>query len=182
VYRHGPHQRNHLRRAGLLRFRSRSAILERVTVKDTAKITAPQVAVAEKAARLRANSNTAALSSALAAANAAHIAEAPLAADSAHHQHDRQHVRGARAPPAKQVTAAREATNLPMRLLNRHEIVALSGFTYPSLWEMMRRGKFPRGRVVGGKTMWRSDEIERWVADLPVRPLKGDGEPAEAVA
>ena len=45
------------------------------------------------------------------------------------------------APPAKQVTAARQATKLSASLLSRHEIVALSGFTYPWLWQMMRRGQ-----------------------------------------
>jgi predicted DNA-binding transcriptional regulator AlpA len=76
----------------------------------------------------------------------------------------------------KQVTAARQTTKLPASLLNRHEIVALSGFTYPWLWQMMRRGLFPRGRIVGGKTMWLSSEVEAWLAELPVRPLKGDGD------
>ena len=76
--------------------------------------------------------------------------------------------------PLKQVTAARQATKLPASLLNRHEIVALSGFSYPWLWQMMRRGLFPRGRVVGGKTMWLSTEVEAWLAELPIRPLKGD--------
>lgn len=47
-----------------------------------------------------------------------------------------------RAP--KQVTAAREATKVPASLFNRHEVVALSGFTYPWLWHQMRRGLFPR--------------------------------------
>jgi len=77
-------------------------------------------------------------------------------------------------PPPKQVTAARQATKLPASLLSRHEIVALSSFTYPWLWQMMRRGLFPRGRIVGGKTMWLSTEVEAWLAELPVRTLKGD--------
>ena len=76
--------------------------------------------------------------------------------------------------PAKQVTAARAVTKLPASLLSRHEIVALSGFTYPWLWQMMRRGLFPRGRVVGGKTMWLASEVQDWLDTLPVRPLKGD--------
>jgi predicted DNA-binding transcriptional regulator AlpA len=79
-----------------------------------------------------------------------------------------------RAPSAKQVTAARRATSVAVRLLNRHEIIALSGFTYPWIWEMMQRGQFPRGRVVGGKTMWRSDEVDAWLAGLPIRRLKSD--------
>jgi len=85
--------------------------------------------------------------------------------------------------PAKQVTAARQATKLPASLLSRHEIVALSGFSYPWLWQMMRRGRFPRGRIVGGKTMWLSTEVEAWLAELPIRPLKGDGtsEPEGAI-
>jgi predicted DNA-binding transcriptional regulator AlpA len=79
------------------------------------------------------------------------------------------------APPAKQVTAARQATKLSASLLSRHEIVALSGFTYPWLWQMMRRGQFPRSRIVGGKSMWLSTEVDAWLAALPVRQLKGDG-------
>jgi predicted DNA-binding transcriptional regulator AlpA len=56
-----------------------------------------------------------------------------------------------KSPPAKQVTAARQATKLPASLLSRHEIVALSGFTYPWIWQMMMRGQFPRSRIVGGE-------------------------------
>ena len=87
-----------------------------------------------------------------------------------------EQVKKKKSAPTKQVTAARQATKLPASLLNRHEIVALSGFTYPWLWQMMRRGLFPRGRIVGGKTMWLSTEVDAWLSALPVRPLKGDGD------
>jgi hypothetical protein len=40
----------------------------------------------------------------------------------------------------------------------------------------MRAGKFPRSRVVGGRSMWRSDEIDVWLTGLPIRRLKGDAE------
>jgi predicted DNA-binding transcriptional regulator AlpA len=76
--------------------------------------------------------------------------------------------------PAKQVRVARQATKLPASLLSRHEVVALSGFTYPWIWTMMRRGQFPRSRIVGGKSMWLASEIQGWLDKLPVRPLKGD--------
>ena len=76
--------------------------------------------------------------------------------------------------PGKEVAAARQTTKQPAFLLGRHEIVALTGFTYPWLWQMMRAGKFPRSRIVGGKSMWLSSEIDEWLARLPVRPLKGD--------
>ena len=36
------------------------------------------------------------------------------------------------------------------------------------------RATFPRSRVVGGKSMWLSTDIEAWLATLPVRKLKGD--------
>jgi predicted DNA-binding transcriptional regulator AlpA len=62
----------------------------------------------------------------------------------------------------------------PVRLLNRHEVLALAGCSYPTLWAWMRAGKFPRSRIVGGKSMWLSTEIDEWLANLPLRPLKGD--------
>jgi hypothetical protein len=52
--------------------------------------------------------------------------------------------------PAKQVTAARQATKLSASLLSRHEIVALSGFTYPWIWQMMQRGQ---------SHCWRQDDV-----------------------
>jgi predicted DNA-binding transcriptional regulator AlpA len=67
----------------------------------------------------------------------------------------------------------------PPRLLSRPEILEITGVTFPTIWAWMRGGTFPRSRIVGGRSMWRSDEIDAWMAALPVRPLKGDAE-AEA--
>jgi predicted DNA-binding transcriptional regulator AlpA len=85
---------------------------------------------------------------------------AGLAADTDHHQHDGRHVRGTRAPP--------------IRLLNRHEVCTIANVSYPTVWQWMRDGNFPRSRIVGGKSMWLSSEIEAWLSRLPLRPLKGD--------
>jgi predicted DNA-binding transcriptional regulator AlpA len=63
---------------------------------------------------------------------------------------------------------------LGARLLSKREVLAIVGVSYPTLWSMMRAGTFPRSRVVGGKSMWLSSEIEAWLAALPVRQLKGD--------
>jgi predicted DNA-binding transcriptional regulator AlpA len=68
-----------------------------------------------------------------------------------------------------------------VHLLDKADVLAITGVTFPTVWSWMRKGKFPRSRIAGGKSFWRSDEVEQWLADLPVRPLKGDGEPAEAV-
>ena len=76
----------------------------------------------------------------------------------------------------KQVKAARQRTGLAGLLLDRNQVVALVGFSYPTIWQMMRRGAFPRGGVVSSKTMWLASEIETWLAALPVSPLRSDSD------
>jgi predicted DNA-binding transcriptional regulator AlpA len=87
-------------------------------------------------------------------------------------------------PPSAQIepakkAAALKAANEPARLLRKTEVCALANATYPSIWAWMRAGTFPRARIVGGRSMWRSDEVAAWMAALPVRRLKGD-QPEEA--
>ena len=62
----------------------------------------------------------------------------------------------------------------PDRLIYKRELTRRVGLSYPTIWKQMRDGKFPRGRVVGGKTAWLESEIDNWIAGLPVRRLKGD--------
>jgi predicted DNA-binding transcriptional regulator AlpA len=72
-----------------------------------------------------------------------------------------------------------KAAGIPSaRLLDKPEVMAITGVSFPTIWTWMRDGKFPRSRIVGGKSMWLSTEIEAWIAALPVRRLKGD-EPLE---
>jgi prophage regulatory protein len=98
-------------------------------------------------------------------ANLKDRAKAALAAgELPRRNHDREHVHGARAPP------------LVERLVSKSEVLAITGLSFPTIWAWMRAGKFPRSRIVGGKSMWLSSEIEAWLAGLPVRPLKGDAE------
>jgi prophage regulatory protein len=68
----------------------------------------------------------------------------------------------------------------PPRLVSRAEVCALVGVSYPTLWQMMREGRFPRSRVVGGKSMWISTELTAWLAGLEVRPLEPLGDPEAA--
>ncbi len=109
--------------------------------------------------------NKPALSPALVAANGTHIAEAALAADTPRRQHDDHNIHRARAPAAA-------------RLLDKAEVCAIAGVTFPTIWSWMRDGLFPRSRVIGrghsSKSVWLSTEVEAWMAALPVRPLKGD--------
>jgi predicted DNA-binding transcriptional regulator AlpA len=78
------------------------------------------------------------------------------------------------------VKSAKPSANPPsVRLLDKHDIVAITGVTYPTVWAWMRADKFPRSRIVGGKSMWLSTEVDQWLAGLPVRKLKGD-QPSES--
>jgi predicted DNA-binding transcriptional regulator AlpA len=61
-----------------------------------------------------------------------------------------------------------------VRLMSKAEVLAIVNLSYPTIWAWMRDGKFPKSRIVGGQSMWRSDEVDRWLANLPVRQLKGD--------
>jgi prophage regulatory protein len=61
-----------------------------------------------------------------------------------------------------------------LRLISKPKVLKIVGCSYPTLWAWMRAGKFPRSRVVGGRSMWLSTEVEAWLAELPIRPLKGD--------
>src|SRR5262249_41049155 len=90
--------------------------------------------------------------------------EALAAANPPASEHDGRNVHAARASPAC----------LGVRLLSKREVLAIANVSYPTLWSWMRQGMFPRSRVAGGKSVWRSDEVEAWLAALPVRKLKGD--------
>jgi len=127
---------------------------------------AAQVAFAKKAAEAKARKGkTSAVAPQLIEANDQVLAyEALAAANPPPREHDNQEVRAARAPPAR----------LGVRLMSKREVLAIANVSYPTLWSWMRQGTFPRSRVLGGKSMWRSDEIDGWLAALPVRQLKGD--------
>jgi predicted DNA-binding transcriptional regulator AlpA len=72
----------------------------------------------------------------------------------------------------------RDSTESPpgVRLLNKAEILQITGVSFPTVWSWMRSGKFPRSYVIGGgnssKSVWRSDQIADWIAGLQLRRLK----------
>src|SRR6516165_8601264 len=57
-------------------------------------------------------------------------------------------------------------------LLDKPEVLAVVGCTYPALWEWQLAKKFPRARVVFGKSKWPAAVIADWLDGLPIRPLK----------
>jgi predicted DNA-binding transcriptional regulator AlpA len=69
------------------------------------------------------------------------------------------------------MTAKRERQ---VRLLSKMEVCDLTGRTFPTIWAWMRQGKFPAARELNGRPVWVEEEIEEYLANLPVRQyLKG---------
>jgi hypothetical protein len=64
-------------------------------------------------------------------------------------------------------------------LLDKQEVLAIVGCTYPALWEWQRAGKFPLARVVFGKSKWHAAVIADWLDGLPVRPVKSADAPSD---
>ena len=136
-----------------------------VVPSSPSKRPAAQVAFAKKAADAKAAKGKTSLIAPDLIDGEQDLAEEALAAANRHaRKHDERSLHAARAPPAP----------LSTRLLSKREVLAIANVSYPTLWSWMRQGKFPRSRVVGGKSMWLSTDIEAWLATLPVRKLKGD--------
>jgi predicted DNA-binding transcriptional regulator AlpA len=66
-----------------------------------------------------------------------------------------------------------------LRLLNRAEVVTRVKLSYPTIWAQMQAGKFPRSRMTShDRVCWLENEIDDWIENLPIRPLKGEREEA----
>ena len=59
-------------------------------------------------------------------------------------------------------------TDADFRLLNVREVGKLVGLAPPSLWQMVREGRFPVPLKLSPRaTRWRSDEVEAWIESRP---------------
>jgi predicted DNA-binding transcriptional regulator AlpA len=58
------------------------------------------------------------------------------------------------------------------RLLNKAEVITITGKSFPTLWMWMRQGRFPAARTVGGAPAWLKTEVDAWIKELPVRRFK----------
>jgi predicted DNA-binding transcriptional regulator AlpA len=56
-------------------------------------------------------------------------------------------------------------------LLDRVQVCALTGFSYPTLLQWMKEQRFPSARLLGNRNVWLSSEIEQWLVNLPLSPL-----------
>jgi predicted DNA-binding transcriptional regulator AlpA len=57
------------------------------------------------------------------------------------------------------------------RLLSRPELLKMVGISYPTIWRMMRLGRFPLPRRIGpwenSPVRWDSNEVQAWIDALP---------------
>jgi predicted DNA-binding transcriptional regulator AlpA len=67
-----------------------------------------------------------------------------------------------------------EAQIKPPKLLSKKEVMERVPVSYTTLWDWMQKGLFPRSRELGDKACWLSSEIDDWIVNRPIRPLKGD--------
>jgi predicted DNA-binding transcriptional regulator AlpA len=63
------------------------------------------------------------------------------------------------------------------RLVGKSEVLARVSLSFPTVWDMIRKGIFPAGRIVGGKTMWLESDVDQWIATRPERKYKRTGGP-----
>src|SRR6266850_2172962 len=68
-----------------------------------------------------------------------------------------------------------------VRLMSKHEVCDVVGASFPTIWQWMRDGKFPRSRKLGGKTCWLASEVENWIINRPVKRIKGVDERIKAI-
>ena len=67
--------------------------------------------------------------------------------------------------------------SLPCRLLTRSQLLEIVPFSYPTIWELMRRGEFPKALRIGRqKVAWREDEVREWIDSRPRQELKAKEE------
>lgn len=47
-----------------------------------------------------------------------------------------------------------------VRLIYKPELLDRVGLSYTTIWHMMRDGRFPRSRVIGGRSAWVEREVD----------------------
>jgi prophage regulatory protein len=63
----------------------------------------------------------------------------------------------------------------PIRLISKSDLLKRVPLSFPTIWKMMQQGRFPRARVIGGKSVWIESEVNDFLAALPLRQYKDDG-------
>jgi predicted DNA-binding transcriptional regulator AlpA len=63
----------------------------------------------------------------------------------------------------------------PPKYLNKRDTLErIGGWTYQTVWQWMRAGKFPRSFLIGGRVFWLESEVLDWMETQLRQRLKGD--------
>ena len=66
------------------------------------------------------------------------------------------------------------------RLLRQAEVMRMTGLSRTGIWELERRGEFPRRRRVGARNVaWLESELLEWMRSRPVVAVGGAAEGKE---
>jgi predicted DNA-binding transcriptional regulator AlpA len=57
--------------------------------------------------------------------------------------------------------------------LSKRAVLKLVPISDVTLWTWCRTGYFPAPCVIGSKTVWRANEVYRWMETRPMRQYKG---------
>ena len=63
-------------------------------------------------------------------------------------------------------------TGKPKRLVLKAEVLDRVKLSFVHVWNLMREGKFPMSRMVGGKVAWLESEIDEWIDSRPLSKYK----------
>lgn len=59
------------------------------------------------------------------------------------------------------------AAPVPLLLLRRQQVEAAVGLSRSALYDRLARGEFPAPVRIGSAVRWRTDDLQRWVDELP---------------
>ncbi len=79
--------------------------------------------------------------------------------------------------PHNESDAAPAVGSPPARLIFKPEVLHRVGLSFPTIWKLMQLGRFPRARIIGGKSAWIESEVSDFIATLPLRRYKNDVSP-----
>lgn len=64
------------------------------------------------------------------------------------------------------------------KLLSKAKVLEIVGLSFPTIWQAMRKGTFPRSVKLGDgaftKIAWHQSEVEEWIRQRPRRRYLGD--------
>jgi predicted DNA-binding transcriptional regulator AlpA len=75
--------------------------------------------------------------------------------------------------PAANFAEEHPAAEEQSAFLSKREVLRLIPISAPTLWDWVRKEKFPAPRIIGSKTVWIASEVFAWMRTRPTRLYKG---------